>query len=407
MLIMKIGGFKLKILVLNSGSSSLKYQFIDITKEEAIVEGICERIGMEGSVMTYKVPTKGVKKIIESDMPSHKEAISLVLSILQDSEIGVIASADDVDAIGHRVVHGGELFDKSVLVDERVIKELKTISALAPLHNPANILGIEICQELLEGKPNVAVFDTAFHQTMPEEAFMYALPYADYEELRVRKYGFHGTSHKFVSEAVRKELGKDDAKVIVCHLGNGASVAAIHGDKCLDTSMGLTPLQGLMMGTRCGDVDPAAVLHIMKERGLTIKEMDTRLNKESGLLGIFGKSSDSRDIEDGVAEGDKKAILAEEMFAYRVKSYIGAYTAVLGGVDAIAFTAGIGENAASIREKVTSGLEYLGIDFDKEVNNVRKPGIVELTREGSKVRVFKVPTNEELVIARDTHNLVK
>ncbi len=407
MLIMKIGGFKLKILVLNSGSSSLKYQFIDITKEEAIVEGICERIGMEGSVMTYKVPTKGVKKIIESDMPSHKEAISLVLSILQDSEIGVIASADDVDAIGHRVVHGGELFDKSVLVDERVIKELKTISALAPLHNPANILGIEICQELLEGKPNVAVFDTAFHQTMPEEAFMYALPYADYEELRVRKYGFHGTSHKFVSEAVRKELGKDDAKVIVCHLGNGASVAAIHGDKCLDTSMGLTPLQGLMMGTRCGDVDPAAVLHIMKERGLTIKEMDTRLNKESGLLGIFGKSSDSRDIEDGVAEGDKKAILAEEMFAYRVKSYIGAYTAVLGGVDAIAFTAGIGENAASIREKVTSGLEYLGIDFDKEVNNVRKPGIVELTREGSKVKVFKVPTNEELVIARDTHNLVK
>lgn len=397
----------MKILVLNSGSSSLKYQFIDITTEEAIVEGICERIGMEGSVMTYKVPEKGVKKVIESPMPSHKEAISLVLSTLQDAEIGVIASADDVDAIGHRVVHGGELFDKSVLVDERVVKELKTISALAPLHNPANILGIEICQELLSGKPNVAVFDTAFHQTMPEEAFMYALPYADYEELRVRKYGFHGTSHKFVSEAVRKELGKDDAKVIVCHLGNGASVAAIHGDRCLDTSMGLTPLQGLMMGTRSGDLDPAAVLYIMKERGLSVKEMDTRLNKESGLLGIFGKSSDSRDIEDGVANGDKRAILAEDMFAYKVKSYIGAYAAVLGGVDAIAFTAGIGENAASIREKVTNGLEYLGIDFDKEVNNVRKPGIVELTKEGSKVKVFKVPTNEELVIARDTYTLVK
>lgn len=397
----------MKVLVLNSGSSSLKYQFIDVTTEDAIVEGICERIGNEGSVMTYKVPGKGIKKVIESDMPSHKEAISLVLNTLQDSEIGVITSADDVDAIGHRVVHGGELFDKSVLVDERVIRELKSISALAPLHNPANILGIEICQELLAGKPNVAVFDTAFHQTMPEEAYMYALPYADYEELRVRKYGFHGTSHKYVSEKVREILNKDDAKVIVCHLGNGASVAAIHGDKCLDTSMGLTPLQGLMMGTRCGDIDPAAVLYIMKERGLSINEMDNRMNKESGLLGIFGKSSDSRDIEDGVATGDKRAILAEDMFAYKVKSYIGAYAAVLGGVDAIAFTAGIGENAASLREKITSGLEYLGIEFDKEVNSVRKPDVVELTKEDSKVKVFKVPTNEELVIARDTYALVK
>jgi acetate kinase len=397
----------LKILVLNSGSSSLKYQFIDVIKEEAIVEGICERIGIEGSVMTYKVPGKELKKVIEQDMPSHKEAISLVLDTLQDKEIGVISSAEDVDGIGHRVVHGGELFEKSVLVDERVIKELKSISALAPLHNPANILGIEICQELLKGKPNVAVFDTAFHQTMPEKAFMYPLPYQDYEELRVRKYGFHGTSHKFVSEQVREILGKDDAKVIVCHLGNGASVSAVHGDKCLDTSMGLTPLQGLMMGTRCGDIDPAAVLHIMKERGLTVKEMDNRLNKESGLLGIYGKSSDSRDIENGVAEGDKRAILAEDMFAYRVKSYIGAYAAVLGGVDAIAFTAGIGENAASMREKIASGLEYLGVEFDTEVNSVRKSGIVELSKKDSKVKVFKVPTNEELVIARDTYQIIK
>lgn len=397
----------MKILVLNSGSSSLKYQFIDVIKEEAIVEGICERIGIEGSVMTYKVPGKELKKVIEQDMPSHKEAISLVLDTLQDKEIGVISSAEDVDGIGHRVVHGGELFEKSVLVDERVIKELKSISALAPLHNPANILGIEICQELLKGKPNVAVFDTAFHQTMPEKAFMYPLPYQDYEELRVRKYGFHGTSHKFVSEQVREILGKDDAKVIVCHLGNGASVSAVHGDKCLDTSMGLTPLQGLMMGTRCGDIDPAAVLHIMKERGLTVKEMDNRLNKESGLLGIYGKSSDSRDIENGVAEGDKRAILAEDMFAYRVKSYIGAYAAVLGGVDAIAFTAGIGENAASMREKIASGLEYLGVEFDTEVNSVRKSGIVELSKKDSKVKVFKVPTNEELVIARDTYQIIK
>lgn len=397
----------MKILVLNSGSSSLKYQFIDVIKEEAIVEGICERIGIEGSVMTYKVPGKELKKVIEQDMPSHKEAISLVLDTLQDKEIGVISSAEDVDGIGHRVVHGGELFEKSVLVDERVIKELKSISALAPLHNPANILGIEICQELLKGKPNVAVFDTAFHQTMPEKAFMYPLPYQDYEELRIRKYGFHGTSHKFVSEQVREILGKDDAKVIVCHLGNGASVSAVHGDKCLDTSMGLTPLQGLMMGTRCGDIDPAAVLHIMKERGLTVKEMDNRLNKESGLLGIYGKSSDSRDIENGVAEGDKRAILAEDMFAYRVKSYIGAYAAVLGGVDAIAFTAGIGENAASMREKIASGLEYLGVEFDTEVNSVRKSGIVELSKKDSKVKVFKVPTNEELVIARDTYQIIK
>ena len=397
----------MKILVLNSGSSSLKYQFIDATTEEVIAEGICERIGMDGSVMTYKVPDKSIKKVIENPMPSHKEAIALVLNTLQDSEIGVITSADDVDAIGHRVVHGGELFDKSVLVDERVIKELKSISALAPLHNPANIMGIEICQELLAGKPNVATFDTAFHQTMPEEAFMYALPYADYEELRVRKYGFHGTSHKFVSEQVREILNKNDAKVVVCHLGNGASVSAVHGDKCLDTSMGLTPLQGLMMGTRCGDIDPAAVLHIMKERGLSINEMDTRLNKQSGLLGIYGKSSDSRDIEDGVASGEKRAILAEDMFAYKVKSYIGAYAAILGGVDAIAFTAGIGENAAGIREKVASNLEFLGVDFDKEVNSVRKSGIVELTKANSKVKVFKVPTNEELVIARDTYALVK
>ena len=397
----------MKILVLNSGSSSLKYQFIDVIKEEAIVEGICERIGIEGSVMTYKVPGKKIKKVIEQDMPSHKEAISLVLDTLQDKEIGVMSSAEDVDGIGHRVVHGGELFEKSVLVDERVIKELKSISALAPLHNPANILGIEICKELLKGKPNVAVFDTAFHQTMPEKAFMYPLPFEDYEELRVRKYGFHGTSHKFVSEQVREILGKDDAKVIVCHLGNGASVSAVKGDKCLDTSMGLTPLQGLMMGTRCGDIDPAAVLHIMKERGLTVKEMDNRLNKESGLLGIYGKSSDSRDIENGVAEGDKRAILAEDMFAYRVKSYIGAYAAVLGGVDAIAFTAGIGENAASMREKIASGLEYLGVNFDAEVNSVRKSGIVELSKKDSKVKVFKVPTNEELVIARDTYQIIK
>jgi acetate kinase len=395
----------MKILVLNSGSSSLKYQVIDMTTQDSIAEGICERIGLDGSIMTYKA--NGNKEKILHAMPSHKEAIDLVLNTLQDSKIGVIKSTEELDAIGHRVVHGGEKFDKSVIVTNEVLEEIKELAALAPLHNPANAMGIEVCRELMPNTPNVAVFDTAFHQTMPQEAFMYPLPYADYSEFKVRKYGFHGTSHYFVSKEAAKVLNKDDAKIIVCHLGNGASISAVKAGRCIDTSMGLTPLQGLMMGTRCGDIDPASVLYVMEKRELCTKEMDKRMNKESGLLGIYGKSSDFRDILEGMEAGDDRAELAFNMFTYRVRAYIGSYAAALGGVDAICFTGGIGENALPVREKICEGLAYLGVDFDKEENSQRKDGTQELTKSNSKVKVFKIQTNEELVIAQDTYKLVK
>lgn len=396
----------MKILVLNSGSSSLKYQLINIEKEELIVEGICDRIGQQNSSFVMKNPINDTKIVREVHMNNHRTAITMVLDEITKTDNAILESLEEISAIGHRVVHGGEKFDSSRIVTQEVLDEIKKLSTLAPLHNPANAEGIEICMEIFKGKPNVAVFDTAFHQTMKKEAYMYALPYEDYEELNVRKYGFHGTSHKFVASEVEKIIGKDK-KVIVCHLGNGASVCAVKNGVSVDTSMGLTPLQGLMMGTRCGDIDPAAIFYIMKERNLDFKEMDERLNKKSGMLGIFGKSSDSRDIEDGVKEGDHRAILTEDMYAYRVRSYIGAYAASMGGVDAIAFTAGIGENAASLREKICQGLEYLGVEFDKEINSVRKSGIVDLSKNDSKVKVFKVPTNEELVIARDTYELIK
>ncbi|TDT70491.1 acetate kinase [Hypnocyclicus thermotrophus] len=394
----------MKVLVLNSGSSSLKYQVVDMLKEEAIAEGICERIGLEKSQMKYKA--NGKKEEILHDMPTHKEAIDLVLKTLQ-GENGVIKSIEEIDAIGHRVVHGGEKFDKSVIVTKEILKEIQNLSSLAPLHNPANALGIEVCMELMPDKKNVAVFDTAFHQTMTREAYMYALPYEDYEDLKVRKYGFHGTSHYFVSQEAAKVLNNPEAKVIVCHLGNGASISAVKAGKCIETSMGLTPLQGLMMGTRCGDIDPAAVLYVMEKRGLTAKEMDTRMNKKSGILGVFGSSSDFRDLSKAIEEGNERAKTAYEMFVHRIKSYIGSYAAALNGVDAICFTAGIGENASKVREDVCKGLTYLGIDFNSEENSTRKDGIQELTKEGSKVKVFKIPTNEELVIAKDTYSLVK
>ncbi len=292
-------------------------------------------------------------------------------------------------------------------MDVQVLESIKELSKLAPLHNPANALGIDICMELMPDKPNVAVFDTAFHQTMPKEAFMYALPYEDYEELKIRKYGFHGTSHKYVSKLAGELLDKEDAKVIVCHLGNGASVSAVSSGKCVDTSMGLTPLQGLMMGTRCGDLDPAAVLHIMEERGLTIKDMDARMNKESGFLGVFGESSDCRDIEEGIEAGNRRAKLAYDMFCYKVKHYIGAYASIMGGLDAVCFTAGIGENGPEIRELVCEGLEFMGIDFDRKENSERKDGVQVLSKPDSKVKVYKIPTNEEYVIAEETYNLLK
>lgn len=397
----------MKVLVINCGSSSLKYQLLNPESGEVFAKGLCERIGIEGSRMEYEVPNKDFEKEIKQAMPTHKEALTLVIEMLTDKEVGIIASVEEVDAIGHRVVHGGEGFSKSVLLTDEVLKAIEGNNELAPLHNPANLMGIETCKDLMPGKPNVAVFDTAFHQTMPAKSYMYALPYEDYSELKVRKYGFHGTSHKFVSQECIKEMGNPEhSKIIVCHLGNGASISAIKDGKCIDTSMGLTPLQGVMMGTRCGDIDPAAVLFIKGKRNLTDKEMDSRLNKESGILGIYGKSSDCRDMENGVVEGDQRAILAEEMFVYKIKAYIGNYAAQLGGVDAVCFAGGIGENAAGVREQVLEGLEFMGIKIDKEVNSVRKKGIVDLTAADSKAKIYKIPTNEELEIARDTFKIV-
>lgn len=398
----------MKVLVINCGSSSLKYQLVNPVTGEVFAKGLCERIGIDGSKMEYEVIAKDFEKKLEVPMPTHKEALELVISHLTDKEIGVIASVNEVDAIGHRVVHGGEEFAKSVLLDEEVLKAIEANNDLAPLHNPANLMGIRTCMELMPGKKNVGVFDTAFHQTMPAEAFMYALPYEDYKELKVRKYGFHGTSHLFVSETMREIMrNPEHSKIIVCHLGNGASVSAVKDGKSIDTSMGLTPLQGLMMGTRCGDIDPAAVLFIKNKRNLTDEQMDTRLNKQSGILGLFGKSSDCRDLEMAAAAGDERAILAEKVFNYKIKSYIGAYAAAMGGVDAICFTGGIGENSATVREQALEGLEFLGVKLDKEVNSVRKKGNVKLSTEDSKVLVYKIPTNEELVIARDTYKLAK
>lgn len=398
----------MKVLVINCGSSSLKYQLVNPESGEVFAKGLCERIGIDGSKMEYEVVAKDFEKKLEVPMPSHKEALELVISHLTDKEIGVIASVNEVDAIGHRVVHGGEEFAKSVLLDEDVLKAIEANNDLAPLHNPANLMGIRTCMELMPGKKNVGVFDTAFHQTMPAEAFMYALPYEDYKELKVRKYGFHGTSHLFVSETMREIMGNPKhSKIIVCHLGNGASISAVKDGKSIDTSMGLTPLQGLMMGTRCGDIDPAAVLFIKNKRNLSDDEMDARMNKKSGILGLFGKSSDCRDLEMAAAAGDERAILAENVFNYKIKTYIGAYAAAMGGVDAICFTGGIGENSSTVREKALEGLEFLGVKLDKEVNSVRKKGNVKLSTEDSKVLVYKIPTNEELVIARDTYRLSK
>ena len=398
----------MKVLVINSGSSSLKFEFIDMESKQTLAKGICERVGIQAPIFTYKNLVKNIKiDEKESQMDNHKMAIDLVLHTLTNSEYGVISTVEEIDAVGHRVVHGGEDFPDSIVVDEEVITKLEALSALAPLHNPANIMGIKVMQELLPGKKNIAVFDTAFHQTMEPKAYMYALPYADYEDFKVRKYGFHGTSHKYVSGVAAEVIGGEETKIIVCHLGNGASMSAVKNGKVVDTSMGLTPLQGLMMGTRCGDLDPAAVLYVMEKRGLDAAGMDKRMNKESGLLGITGNSSDFRDIMKASKEGDARAKLAFEMFAYRVKSYIGAYSAAMGGVDAIAFTGGIGENADLVRAEICKGLEYLGVDFDFEKNAIRASGTVELTKPNSKVKVLKIETAEELMIANDTYRLGK
>lgn len=396
----------MKILVINCGSSSLKYQLVDMTNEGVMAKGLVERIGIQGSVLTHR-PDGGDKIIIEHPMRDHKDAIKLVLDALIDPKHGVIKEMSEISAVGHRVVHGGEKYSASVLINDEVMKALEECTHLAPLHNPPNMIGINACRTLMPSTPMVAVFDTAFHQTMPEEAYMYAIPYELYQKHGIRRYGFHGTSHRYVSQVVAEQLGKDikDIKIITCHLGNGASVAAIKNGKAIDTSMGFTPLEGLVMGTRCGDMDPAIVTFLQKEEGLTAADADNLMNKKSGVFGLSGVSSDFRDIEEAAAQGNHRAQLALDVFHYRVKKYIGSYAAALGGVDAIVFTAGLGENSPETRRDVCKGLEFLGIEIDQEKNKVRGK-LTEVSKEGSKTRVFLIPTNEELMIARDTKEIV-
>lgn len=398
----------MKILVLNCGSSSLKYQLIDMDNESVLAKGLCERIGIEGSKLTHK-PTGKDQFVVEKPMKDHQVAVELVLEALQDQEHGVISSPDEISAIGHRVLHGGTVYSDSIVVDEDVKRVIRECFDLGPLHNPANLIGIEACEAAMPGKKNVAVFDTAFGMAMPEKAYMYAIPHEYYEKYGIRRYGFHGTSHMFVSREAIKFGGLDpeNAKVIVCHLGNGASISASIGGKCVDTSMGLTPLEGLIMGTRSGDIDPAVVQFICNKEGKDVNEVLNILNKKSGVLGMSGGiSSDFRDIEKAAAEGNHLAEVALEAFVYRVAKYIGAYTAAMNGVDAIAFTAGVGENDKKTRKNVCDYLGYLGVKIDDEANDVRGERRV-ISAPDSKVKVMLIPTNEELAIARETLALIK
>lgn len=398
----------MKVLVINCGSSSLKYQLIDMATEESLAQGLVERIGIEGSVLTQKVEGKD-KYIVKEQMKDHKDAIRLVLAALVDENNGVIKSMDEISAVGHRVVHGGEKYKESVVINDEVKANIEECFKLAPLHNPANMIGIKACEELMPNTPMVAVFDTAFHGTMPEDAYIYALPYELYEKHGIRKYGFHGTSHKYVSQTCAEVMGRDikDLKIITCHLGNGASLCAVKNGVSVDTSMGFTPLEGLAMGTRCGNIDPAIVTFLMKEEGLSVDEVNDLLNKKSGVLGISGISSDFRDIEDAAFnKNDRRAKLALKIFEYKIRTTIGAYAAAMGGVDAIVFTAGVGENGPETREKCLEGLEFLGVEIDREANNVRGK-VREISKAGCKVKAFVIPTNEELVIARDTLELIK
>ena len=395
----------MNVLVINCGSSSLKFQLINSESEAVLAKGLCERIGIDGR-LTYQ-PAGGEKNVSEKAMPTHTEAIQFVIDALTDADTGVVKSLDEIGAVGHRVVHGGEKFAKSVVVTPEVKAAIAECNDLAPLHNPANLIGIEACESLMPGTPQVVVFDTAFHQTMPEKAYMYGLPYEYYEKYKVRRYGFHGTSHSFVSKRVAEIVGKpyNATKTIVCHLGNGASVTAVLNGESVDTSMGLTPLEGLVMGTRSGDIDPAIMEFIAKKENLDIAGIMNVLNKKSGVEGVSGVSSDFRDLEAAAKAGNKRAELAIDVFAYRVAKYVGAYTAAMNGVDNIVFTAGIGENCALVRTKVCSYLGYLGITIDEEANGKRGEEIIISTPD-SKVKVLVVPTNEELAIARETVALV-
>ena len=395
----------MNVLVINCGSSSLKYQLINSDTEDVLAKGLCERIGIDGRLVYQKAGCD--KEITEAAMPTHKEAIQMVLDALVNDKTGAIKSLSEVNAVGHRIVHGGEKFASSVVITDEVLEAVAQCNDLAPLHNPANLIGINACKELMPGVPMVAVFDTAFHQTMPEKAYLYGLPYEYYENYKVRRYGFHGTSHSFVSKETARFLGMDleNSKIIVCHLGNGASISAVKDGKCVDTSMGLTPLEGLVMGTRSGDIDPAIMEYIAKKEDLDIAGVMNVLNKKSGLEGISGLSSDFRDLTAGAKEGNKRAIAAIEVFCYRVAKYVGSYVADMNGVDAIAFTAGIGENVGLVREKICSYLGYLGITLDAEANAKSGDNCV-ISAADSKVKVAVIPTNEELAICRETVALV-
>lgn len=398
----------MNVLVVNCGSSSLKYQLIDSDSEAVLAKGLCERIGIDGRLVYQKTGLD--KEITEAAMPTHKQAIQMVLDALVNEKTGAIKSLSEIDAVGHRVVHGGEKFASSIVLTPEVLKAIEECNDLAPLHNPANLIGIRACQELMPGTPMVAVFDTAFHQTMPEKAYMYGLPYEYYEKYKVRRYGFHGTSHSFVSKRTAELLDRpyEETKTIVCHLGNGASICAVENGKSVDTSMGLTPLEGLVMGTRCGDIDPAIMEFLAHKLDLDVDGVMKILNKDSGVYGLSGGlSSDFRDLTDASLAGDKKAQIAMEVFSYRVAKYIGAYVAVMNGVDDIVFTAGIGENDDIVREQVCSYLGYLGIEFNTELNKGLRGKETELSMPGSKVKVFVIPTNEELAIARETLELVR
>ena len=398
----------MKILVLNCGSSSIKYKLYDMDDESVLAQGGVERIGIEGAFLKLTLPN-GEKKQIMHDMPDHKEGVNFVFQTLLDPELGAISSLDEIDAVGHRIVQGGDLFEKSCLVDQKVEDGIESLCDLAPVHNAGHLKGIRAVDHLMPNVPQVTVFDNAFHSTMPAYAYLYAVPYEIYEKYHVRRYGFHGTSHRYVSHRVAEIMGRDirDLKIITCHIGNGASVAAIKDGKVMDTSMGLTPLAGVMMGSRSGDIDASAVTYIMDKLGKTPQQMADYLNKESGVLGISGISSDMRDVEAAAKEGNERAKLALQMYAYRIKKYIGAYAAAMGGVDVIVWTAGVGENQTGTRAEACQGLEFLGIEIDREKNAAVRSREELISTPESKVKVYVVPTDEEIVIARDTMELVK
>ena len=385
----------------------MKYQLIDMDNEAVLAKGLCERIGIDGSNLQHTNVGKDTKTKIEKPMKDHGDAIQMVIDALVDGEIGVISSMDEIGAVGHRVVHGAEEFADSCVITEAVMKALEKCVPLAPLHNPPNIIGIEACKKIMPNTPMVGVFDTAFHQTMPSKAFMYALPYEYYENDRIRKYGFHGTSHKYVSQKAAEFLGKpaSELKIVTCHLGNGSSISAVDGGKCVDTSMGFTPLDGVPMGTRTGSMDPAVVTYLINQKGLDAKAVDNLMNKQSGVQGVSGVSSDFRDLSAAAEQGNERAKLALDMFAYQVKKYVGAYAAAMGGLDAVVFTAGVGENDADTRAAVVDGLEFLGVKIDADKNNTR--GTVDISAADAKVKTLVIPTNEELMIAIDTKRLVE